>query len=143
MRDVHNNVALQQCLDPVVATADKNGAGVDLQGYDGCELAALIGQSGDTLSSSAKIDIKIEESDDNSTFSAVTSADDVLGGTPDSSGIFATIDAATEDEAVYRIGYVGGKRYARITLDFTGTHSNGTPVAILAVKGRPAMAPAS
>jgi hypothetical protein len=143
MRDLHNNIGVQQTLDPVVASADQTGAVVDSQGFGSVEHLALIGQSGDTLSGSVKIDIKLQHGDaaDGSDMAAVTDALDVLGTTPDTNGIFATIDAAAEDEAVYRIGYRGTKRYSRLVVDLTGTHTNGTPVGLAAIKGHPALAP--
>ena len=32
-------------------------------------------------------------------------------------------------------GYIGGKRYSRVQIDLTGTHTNGIPAAALAVLG--------
>ena len=107
------------------------------------------GESGDTLSGSVKLDLVLQHSDDGSSWSDVTSASDVLVNAdsgvsaPDANGIFRTIDAAAEDDAKYRIGYVGGKRYSRISLDFTGTHTNGFPLCAAAVLGHAEQAPVS
>lgn len=135
MKDLANNVKRVQSLDPVVLTATQVFAGVDRAGFESVVQCALIGESGDTLSGSVKIDLILEESSDNSVWSAVTSADKVTGGTVDGSGIFATIDDGAEDDAVYSIGYTGGLQYSRINAVFTGTHTNGTPVGGLAVLG--------
>ena len=92
---------------------------------------------GDTLSSSVKIDFKLEESSDDSTYTAVTSNTSVTDGAVDSSGIFSTLDANAETPQISTIGYIGGSRYIRVVADFTGTHSNGTPIAAQVVLGTP------
>ena len=135
MMDLANNLIAVQSLAPAVRTADANGTGVDLQGFEGAMAIFDIGAEGDTLSGSVKIDVKLEHSDDNSSFSAVTSSSDVTDGSVDSNGIWATFDANAEAPAVVGIGYVGGKRYLRVVADFTGTHSNGSPVSAMIVKG--------
>ena len=137
MRDLANNIAPVQSLAPAVRTADANGDGVDLQGFESATIVVDTGAEGDTLSSSVKIDFKLEDSDDNSTFAAVTSNTLVVGGTVDSSGIFLTLDANGETPQISEIGYVGGKRYVRVVADFTGTHSTGTAVAAAVIKGHP------
>ena len=135
MMDLANNLIAVQSLAPAVRTADANGTGVDLQGFEGAMAIFDIGAEGDTLSGSVKIDVKLEHSDDNSSFSAVTSSSDVTDGSVDSNGIWATFDDNAEAPAVVGIGYVGGKRYLRVVADFTGTHSNGSPVSAMIVKG--------
>jgi len=135
MKDLANNIAVIQSLAPAVRTADANGTGVDLQGFESAMVLVDMGAEGDTLSTSVKIDFKLEESSDNSTFTAVSSSTAVTEGTVDSDGIFATFDANGEAPAVATIGYVGGARYIRVVADHTGTHSNGTPYGVSVVKG--------
>lgn len=141
MKDLHNCVKLVQALDAQTLTADANGSGIDRQGFESVEHIVNLGASGDTLSGSVYVELVIQESDDNSAWSDVTAAADVLVGAdgisaaPDANGVFATIDAAAEDERHFRIGYIGGKRYSRVQIDLTGTHTNGIPAAALAVLG--------
>ena len=137
MRDLANNISVAQSLAPAVRTADANGTGVDLQGFESATIVVDTGAEGVTLSSSVKIDFILEESSDDSTYSAVTSSTSVTDGSVDSSGIFLTLDANAETPQVATIGYVGGSRYIRVTADFTGTHSTGTPVAVSVIKGHP------
>ncbi|GAA6157479.1 hypothetical protein NBRC116588_29520 [Pyruvatibacter sp. HU-CL02332] len=134
MRDLHNQVAVRHTLVPAVVSADTTSTTVDRRGFESVEHAVIAGQSGDTLSGSLKIDIRLEHSHDASVWEAVTTPD-VIGADVDAAGFFATIDDAAEDEAVYRIGYIGGRRYSRVVADFTGTHTNGTPMAALALLG--------
>ena len=67
----------------------------------------------------------------NASFTAVESTDVVLpdGGALGASGLFATVDAAAEDDAVYRIGYVGGKRYIRVVATAANTPGS-TPIGV-------------
>jgi hypothetical protein len=142
MRDLYSNIAVQQTLDPQVVKTDQESDLVDHQGYDSIDHHVAVGQSGDTLSGTVKFDLKILHGDesDGSDMAAVA-ATDVIGATPDTDGVFATIDADGEDGNVYCIGYIGSKRYSRIVVDATGTHTNGTPIGALAVLGHPAQAP--
>ena len=137
MRDLANSISMVQSLAPAVRTADANGTGVDLQGFESGTIVVDTGIEGDTLSSTVKIDFKLEDSSDNSTFAAVTSATSVTDGTVDSNGIFLTLDANAETPQITTIGYIGGNQYVRVVADFTGTHSNGTPVAASVIKGHP------
>ena len=98
MQDLANNLLAVQSLAPAVRTADANGTGVDLQGFEGAMAIFDIGAEGDTLSSSVKIDVKLEHSDDNSSWSAVVSNNDITDGAIDSSGIWATFDDNAEDK---------------------------------------------
>lgn len=137
MRDLANSIAAAQTLAPAVRTADANGTGVDLQGFESATIVVDTGAEGDTLSASVKVDFILEESSDNSSWSAVTSSTSVTDGSVDSSGIFLTLDDNAETPQVTTIGYVGGERYVRVTADFTGTHSTGTPMSAVVIKGHP------
>ena len=132
-KDLANNLLMTQVLDPATTSATVNTAGLDMKGATGGMINVLIGESGDTLSSTVKWDLILQDSDDNSSFSAVTSNTDVSFADVDSSGIFATIDAAAEDDASYAIGYNGAKRYVRVAITKTGTHSNGTPIGAVGI----------
>lgn len=137
MQDLANSLKVLNTINPVVGTSDANGTGIDLQGYESAMAVVPTGIEGDTLSSTVKIDFKLEHSDDNSTFVAVGDNTLVTDGGVDSDGIFSTLDANAETPQISTIGYIGGKRYLRVVADFTGTHSNGTPIAAQIVLGTP------
>lgn len=144
MRDLYSNLSVVNMLSAIVGNNDTEGepaTSIDTKGYESAVAVAAIGVSGDTLSGSVKIDVVAEESDDDTTFTPITDADQVQGATPDSNGIVATIDDAAEDDVVVKVGYLGFKRYFRLRLDFTGTHTNGTPIAMLGLRGHPHVAP--
>jgi hypothetical protein len=138
MRDLHNNIEVKQALETIVVNNDSEGTGdvVDLAGYEAAELIVDVGESGDTLSGSVYFDLILKEGDasDGSGMTAVAEAD-VLGDWA-TGGIFATVDAAAEDGAVFHVGYIGSKRYIRLYVDVTGTHTNGTPIGAVVVCGR-------
>ena len=143
MRDLKNNIGVVQSLAPAARDADANGTGVDLQGFESATIVIDMGAEGITLSSTNKIEIELEHSDDNSTFTDVTSSADVIGATPDSSGVIATFDANTEIPAVATVGYIGGKRYIRAIANFSGTHGTGTPLSVSVIKSHARKNPVS
>jgi hypothetical protein len=139
MKDLSNNISPAVSIINAVKTAAGNGTGVDLQGYESATVLVDVGAEGDTLSSSVYFEVSLEESDDNSTFTDVAQAG-VIDGTIDSGGIFLKLDGTTGGDpdttgGIFRIGYVGGKRYIRVVLAKTGTHSNGTPIGAMVVRG--------
>ena len=143
MRDGKSGLAFDESLNAIVKDADTNCTAIDQQGFSSVTHIVNVGAPGITFSTSNKIDIKLEDSDDNSSFSAVTANTSVTGGTVDSNGIFQTIDANGDCNKVYAIGYVGGKRYSRVVLNFSGTHSSNTIFGVIGVKGHPLHGPAA
>lgn len=133
-RDFENNMKYDQVVDPVVFTADADGASVDLLGYAGVTFMALVGESGDTLSGTVYVELEVEDSADNSTFADCADALVTNTVTGNNTGTFAKIDAAAEDDAVYVATYKGPKRYVRPVVNISGTHSNGIPIGIVAVR---------
>ena len=134
-RDFANNIADDQVVDPVVISADADGSSVDLKNYDGgVTFLALVGASGDELSGSVYVELEVEESADDSTFTDVADADLVGYVAGNNDGCFAVIDAPAEDDAVYKCHYRGNKRYVRPVINVTGTHTNGIPIGIVALR---------
>lgn len=133
-RDIYHSLKVSQLVDPATVTSDTNSSELDLKGYDSAMLVFNVGESGDSLSGSIKIELEVEESDDNSTWTDVADADltNVVSGTND--GTVAVIDAAAEDDSVHIVGYKGTKRYVRGVINLTGTHSNGTPMSVSGVR---------
>lgn len=137
LRDFEGNIEHTQVVDPVVVKADVDGAGIDMQNFRHAAFYAMVGESGDTLSGSVYVELELEESDDNSTFSDCADADITNAVDGNNDGTFAKIDAAAEDDAVYMTQYTGSKRYVRPVINVTGTHTNGIPIGILAVQSGP------
>ena len=81
----------------------------------------------------------MEESDDDSTYTDVAQAS-IVDGTIASGGIFLKLDGTANGNpdstgGIFRVGYVGNSRYIRVVLAKTGTHSNGTPLGAMVVRG--------
>ena len=139
MRDLSNNLVIDNSLINAVKTAAANGTGVDLQGYESALAVVSVGAEGDTLSSSIYFEVSLEHSDDNSTYTDCVQAD-IVDGTNAAGGIWLKLDGTTDGNpdtagGQWQVGYVGGKRYVRLVVAKTGTHSNGTPISGVIVKG--------
>jgi len=137
MKDIYHDLLVVKTIDPVLGKTTQTGAEVDLQGFEGALMAAHVGQSGDTLSGSIKMTVSFQESDTTTSgdFANVAAAD-LLGGAND-----VVIDDSTEDEVIVTRGYLGSKRYVRILVTYEGTHTNGTPISAVVIKGLPRHAP--
>lgn len=130
-RDISEKLAIAHTIVPILGnnTTEGTGVGVDLRGYDAATVVFNFGISGDTLSGSLKVAPSVEESADNSNWSTVAAGNLV--------GALTEIDDAAEDPAVQVVGYRGSKRYIRAKVTFTGTHTNGMPIAATVIRGYP------
>lgn len=111
-------------------TSEGTGSAVDLAGYDGALMIFNVGAALDTLSGSVYGTFQWQESTTTTAgdFTDIAAAD-LLGGDND-----VVIDAASEDELVLYRTYVGAKRYVRLLVTITGTHTNGWPIGGTIVK---------
>lgn len=137
MKDFHSQMAAKVAIAAASLSADNTPPAVDLQGFNAAEIVLAIGAGGITFSGTNKVEFKLTHSDDDSTYTAVT-VDDVLGlDAVADGGIIKSLTSAHAAAAVYRFGYVGGKRYLKLLADFSGTHGTGTPIAavVLAAAG--------
>ena len=110
------------------------GTGVDVGKYRSATFLCGIGAITNIANSpQPSWTFAIEDSSDNSAFADCETADVLLTyGKNDGSitaGVFATIDGATEDDAVYTVGYIGTKRYVRIVATAANT-PGATPIII-------------
>lgn len=108
LRDLKSDIDVAQTLGPAARTASANGAGVDLRGYDS---AAVVFHPG-TITDGTHTP-KLQESDDNATFT------DVAAG--DQSGTLAALASNT----IQRVGYKGTKRYIRAVSTVAGATTGG------------------
>lgn len=134
-KSMFDDLVVAQIIDPQVYTTDQTSSAVDLQGFESCLLVANVGITGDTLSTSVKVEFEVQHSDDDSTYAACADADiqDAVTGT--NTGTFAVVDAAADDEQAYKCAYVGSKRYVKVVANFTGTHTNGIELGVVSLKG--------
>ena len=132
--DILNNVNIAQIIDPVTVTADANSSTIDLAEFGIASIVTLVGESGDTLSGSVMIELEVQDSPDDSVWTACADTDITDAVTGTNTGTYAVIDAAAEDDAVFSTQYIGDKRYVRTVVNVTGTHTNGTPIGAVAMK---------
>ncbi|MFJ6386442.1 hypothetical protein ACIQJT_02415 [Streptomyces sp. NPDC091972] len=127
--DLKSHISVAQSLAPASRTAAANGSGVDLAGFDAATVVLDLGAIGGTTPS---FTFEVQESTDNSNFTAVAAAD-LDSGQP---------AAVTAGGAVVEIGYRGIKRYLRVAI----TAASGTTPTLLCsatvVRGKPRKLPA-
>lgn len=124
MRDLYSNIAAVQALASASRSAAITGASIDLLATLG---AALIVNTG-AITGDGDFGATIQESDDGTDWANVA-ADQVQTDAP------ATLEA----NATYRLGYVGWRRFIRLSLTKAGgTSIQVGAVAVLAPAERPA-----
>lgn len=100
MRDLKSNIKRVPSLAPQSITAAANGSGVDLAGFHSAVVSFNCGAIGGTTPSYT---FEVQESDDNTTFTAVADAD-LRGAEP---------VVTTTNAGIFAVGYIGRKRYVR------------------------------
>ena len=130
-KDLHNNtvgsVALAATISSNTTTA---GNIIDTRGFEAIEFYIASG----TLTDGAYA-VLVEDGDESNLSDAAAVADDQLLGTEANASF-----TDTDDNTVKRIGYVGGKRYVRLSLVSTSVSTGGSFTAI-AVQGTAANNP--
>jgi hypothetical protein len=120
MRDsMFDDTAVRMSLPPAIRAANGtvNGTAVDMAGTkNNFRSAMMVVFSGDMTDGTHTV--ALQDSDDGSTGWTTVTSDLIEGTYPAVTG--------TNDNAVYRVGYKGGKRYLRASL--TTTAAPATPV---------------
>lgn len=128
MRDNANNLDFRRAFSPAAAVTDGTAQVsqvCDRKGFDSLVLAI---QTGTLSDADATWSVLIEDSADNSNWSAV--ADDFLNGTEALAGF-----QFDDDNECRKIGYTGGKRYVRATIDDVTANSGNLFLAGMWVLG--------
>lgn len=134
MRDFANNIQVKRVLSPASVADDTAQVGqiIDRLGYDS---VTYIITTGDIADANATFAMLLEEGDaaNMSDHTAVADADMIsqtAGTAPETAASFQFDD----DNEVRKLGYVGNKRYTRLTITPTGNGSAAllSAVAVLA-----------
>jgi hypothetical protein len=141
-REAHSNISSAVMIAPSTPSADTTPISIDLLGFRAAAIMLYIGVGGITFSGTNKIDFVLEHSADNTTWSPVA-ATDMTGVTVAAGGIVRSLVAAKAAADIQEMSYIGGRRYIRLTADFSGTHGSGTPMTAFAIRALPEMAPAA
>lgn len=147
MRDLHSNLVPSRAIQAqtIAATALVSGD-LDLAGFQSAEVLVDFGdinEMGNSPVGAAQVAIKLEHAEDDGSgspgaYSEVALAD-VLGPGSVAAGVVAT---TTTDVAPIAVGYVGGRRFLRVTLTPTALTVGG-PIGCWLLKSRPRHAAAS
>lgn len=137
MRDQMNDLHFVPAIAPVAAQTNADtaivSAIIDTRGYDSLTFAILTGTNTDT---NATFAVTMEHGD-NSALS-----DTAVPATTDLSGTVALAGFTFADDVECRkIGYIGNKRYVRMTITPSGNNSGDIFLSAIAVLGRPHVAP--
>lgn len=130
MRDLADEIAVRVGLNSATINgATNDGVIIDRQGYDS---VTFVVQSGTITDGTWTLSI-FEGDAANLSDGAAAPAASIVGA--------PNTFLLTDDNAVRKIGYVGGKRYTRLRLSATGQTTGGVFAAV-AVLGHPAFMPA-
>jgi hypothetical protein len=132
MRDLHNNIKAEAALNVSAISTDTTTVGsiIDMQGYGALEFIIRSG----TLTDGTYTPL-IEEGDAANLSGATAVADADLLGTE-----AAAAFVAADDNVVKKVGYIGNKRYVRLSIVSSGVTTGGAMTAV-AIKGRAADRP--
>lgn len=136
MRDLLNRLHLVRAISPAAAVTDNTAFVsqiIDLAGYEGCVFAILAGAMTDV---DATIAATMSHGDASNLSDAVAVPAAQMTGTLALAGL-----TFADDDEPRKIGYVGSKRYVRLTLTPTGNNSGNIFLAVLAILGAPRYAP--
>lgn len=136
MKDLHNNIKCSLAEPPVAAVTNDTAyvsAILDTAGFGSAEYVGVLGTNTDA---NATFTVLVEDGDDSGLSDGAAVADAHLLGVEAMSLDFA------DDNKVFKIGYVGPKRYVRVTVTPSG-NTGDIFFAAVWVQGHPRKAPQS
>ena len=138
MKDLYNHIEFVQAIKPVLVLDNivPAAATVDLAGFNSAVIEVSCGAKG--AGDTGTITLKVEHVDDDGTGSSGTYASveekDMLGVTP-ASGVILTLVGGAVAAKTYKFGYVGEKRFIKLTLAEADSNATGTIMGINVIKG--------
>lgn len=133
-RDLHSTIFAEVALKnaAIVGSTTTVGEIIDMGAVPGQEALEFIIQSG-TLVDGVYV-AKVEDGNDAALADAADVSSEFLLPTDGTALTDATFTLAADSDQVRRLGYVGHKRYVRLSIVSTGITSGG-PMSAVAVKG--------
>lgn len=135
-RDLMNSVHVVPLIAPIAARTDNTAivsAIIDTAGYESCTLVLVTGTNTDA---NATFAVLVEDGDNSGLSDNAAVVDTFLIGTEALAGF-----TYADDVECRKIGYIGGKRYVRMTVTPSGNDSGNIFLAGIAVLGHPKRAP--
>lgn len=130
MRDSLNTHAYRVAIAPVVVADNTAQVGniIDRSGFDALTFAILTGTLADA---DATFAVLVEHGDVSNLSDAAAVADEhLISATPGTAPEVAAGFSFANDNATKKVGYVGGKRYVRLTITPTGNAGNAPLAAV-------------
>jgi len=140
MKDLANNIQVKRAISPIRVSDNTAQVSqiIDRQGYDSLTFLIACGTLADSNATFAALLEEADESDF-SDGAGVADADiisQLVGESPEAAASFQFDD----DDEVRKLGYVGAKRYTRLTITPAGNTGNAD-IAAIAVLGHPNLGP--
>lgn len=136
MFDLKSKVSAEVALDAAALDADTEGTLIDMQGAHSALFLIEVGVGGIVFDADNKVEFVMTHGDESDESDAAeVDLADVEGPVSVSGGVVHSLTAEHAAATVTAIGYVGGKRYVKVTADFSGVHGAETPVAVTVIKG--------
>lgn len=111
MRDLLNSIDLKRGISPAAATTDNTALVSQILDRRGAESAVFALLTGSLADADATFTVLMEHGDASNLSDATAVPDDMLNGTE---ALAAPLFSG--DDKVFKLGYVGGKRYVRVTV---------------------------
>lgn len=138
MRDMLNSFHAVMAVAPAAARTDNTAivsAIIDRKGFDAATFLIQLGALTDV---NATFVVLLEDGDASNLSDAAAVADEQLVGTELLAGF-----TFAEDNKVRKLGYVGDKRYLRLTITPSANDSGNIFLSVTAILGFPALRPTS
>ena len=135
-RDSYNNLVPVQLLDPqAINDTDTKSSLLDTREHGEALILVPCGTfTGADADSFVNLILQESDTTADSDFSAVATTDMLRAITTATAGLFGVVNSTSVDNALFKVGYIGSKRYIRVLLDFT-TGTGGVTAANVAVLG--------
>lgn len=133
-RDLHNNIAPKRAISPVSVadTTAQVSQIIDTKGYESLEFVIATGSIADA---DATFTVLVEDGNESNLSDAAAVADTFLLGTEALAGF-----QFDDDNECRKIGYIGGKRYVRLTITPVN-NASAALISAVALLGNPRSAP--
>lgn len=136
LQDLHNNIKASRGISPAAATTDNTdfvSQIVDTANFGSCEFIGIFGSVADA---DVTFTVLVEDGDDSGLSDNAAVADEYL------LGVEAMSLRYDSDNKTFKIGYIGPKRYVRVTIT-PANNSGNVFLAGVWVQGHPRVGPQS
>lgn len=134
MKDLLNQINPKRCISPVSVSDNTAQVGqiIDKAGYESVTYVIAAGSLADA---DATFTVLLEDGDDSGLSDNAAVADEYLIGTEALASF-----TFSDDNKCFKLGYIGGKRYTRLTIT-PANNASAAVVCAVAILGHPSVAP--